>query len=366
MSGLKFDELSIFHFRSYQQFRQSFDGRPVAFFGRNGAGKTNLLEALSLFAAGRGLRRAPLDSFANQQANLGWKLALKGHDGSDIFEMETFARPNEPRQVIIDGKSATQMKLGDRFRVLWLVPSQDRLWMDSASERRKFYDRIVMSFYPQHGEAVLNYEKAMRNRNRLFKEQIHDPYWLDSLEKQMAEASEHIIRHRAHVLQILNQTSKTQDSAFPVVEMDLQYDAAFGEAFDYIDFFQKARERDRFAGTTRNGPHKMELEAVFTAKNQAARLCSTGEQKALLVSLNLANARALLKEQNQPPVLLLDEVAAHLDPARRAALYDEVIALDCPVFMTGTEASLFEELGTRGQQFHVAEDDDGFSHIVER
>ncbi len=352
MSG-RITALELVNFRSHLKTEVNFDGRPVAIMGRNGAGKTNLIEAISLFSPGRGLRRADREAYGRQPENLGWKTSLTAHT-DDVFNIVNSARIGEARQVSINDKSATQTAMGQYLRMVWMTPAQDRIWIDSATDRRKFFDRIVLSFFPDHGENVLSFEKAMRERNRLLKDGISDAHWYQVVEAKMAEAATKIVSHRAHAILRLNAQMLDSETIFPVAELTLDYEIDDVAEQDWGAIWAQDRQYDRYAGTTKRGPHRVNCQAVYVEKMQNAALCSTGEQKALLISLMLANARALIAEKCFV-VVLLDEVAAHLDESRRALLFDEICALDAHVFMTGTESELFEALGDRGQYFDVKE-----------
>ncbi|WP_295078351.1 DNA replication/repair protein RecF [Tabrizicola sp.] len=361
MGGLAIETLALTHFRSHRSTRLAFDGRPVAITGPNGAGKTNILEAVSLLSPGRGLRRAAAEDLARRPESLGWKITATVQGLSAAHELETWAEPGEPRQVRIDGKAATQASLGRILRVLWLVPAMDRLWIESAEGRRRFLDRMTLSFFPEHAEQSLTYEKAMRDRNRLIKDQVTDAHWYAALEAQMAEAGEAITRHRrATIARIATAADPT--SAFPSADLTLTGPEGADEPADLALALSEGRRRDIAAGRTLVGPHRADLLARYSAKNVPADQCSTGEQKALLISLILANARALAQDLGRAPILLLDEVAAHLDEHRRAALYDEICALDAQALMTGTESELFTALGTRGRSLPILEQD-GISEV---
>ncbi|PIE11035.1 MAG: DNA replication/repair protein RecF [Rhodobacterales bacterium] len=340
--------LLLSHFRSHRRGEMEVDGRPVALFGPNGAGKTNVLEAVSLLSPGRGMRRAAAAEMGRRPESLGWKIKadLAGH------EIETFSEGGAARQVRIDDKAASQTDLGRIGGMLWLVPSMDRLWIEGADGRRRFLDRAALSFDASHGDAVLRYEKAMRERNRLLKDQVRDAHWYDALEQQMAESGAQITAARQATIAALMDAQGAAETAFPAAELTL-IQADLTETPDALRAaLADGRAQDMAAGRALTGPHRSDLEAVWRAKGVAARDCSTGEQKALLVSLILANARALPRR----PIVLLDEVAAHLDAGRRAALYDEVCALGVQAWMTGTGAELFSDLGARAQQFEVTED----------
>lgn len=327
--------LTLSHFRSHRAAGLRFDGRPVAIYGANGAGKTNILEAISLLSPGRGLRRAAPADFARRPETIGWKITAEtlGH------EVETSAAGDAPRIVRIDGKTASQTALSRILRQVWLVPSMDRLWIEAAEGRRRFLDRMTMSFTPHHADAVLDYEKAMRERNRLLRDEIHDAAWFNALESRMADAATTIQTNRESALSLL---IAAQGGAFPHADL-----AITGHDDDLAALWHETRRRDMAAGRTLHGPHRADLDATYTAKSMPASQCSTGEQKALLVSLILANARAL----PTPPVILLDEVAAHLDADRRETLYLELSALDAQTIMTGTGVELFDTLDA--QMFEI-------------
>ena len=361
MSSLGLTALTLSHFRSHRAAQLAFDGRPVVITGPNGAGKTNILEAVSLLSPGRGFRRAAVEDLARKPENLGWKIRAEVTVPEGRHEVETWAEGTGPRSVRIDGKAVTQTALGRLLRVLWLVPAMDRLWIEAAEGRRRFLDRMTLSFVPTHGESVLGYDKAMRDRNRLLKDQVTDPHWYSALETQMASAAAEISANRALCLSRLAEAQRSAETAFPVALLTLTHPE--GDLPDLAVALAEGRRRDMAAGRTLFGPHRIDLAAVFAAKGVPADQCSTGEQKALLISLIFANARALRQDLGAAPILLLDEVAAHLDENRRKALYDEIVALGAQALMTGTEPVLFDSLGPRGQYFTVT-DDSGLSRIA--
>jgi DNA replication and repair protein RecF len=349
--------LTLSHFRSHKRARLEADTRPVALFGANGAGKTNLLEAVSMLSPGRGMRRASAQEMTRRPEALGWKITATLHVQGAPHEVETFSEGGAARQVRIDGKAESQLALGRLARVLWLVPAMDRLWIEGAEGRRRFLDRIALSFAPDHGEVSLAYDKAMRERNRLLKDMVRAPAWYDALEAQMAAAAVAIQHNRRQAVARLAASQSEAQTAFPRADLDVlpAEDPWPEEEAALRDAFAAGRARDMAAGRTLIGPHRVDLEAVYAAKGVPARECSTGEQKALLVSLILANARALAADTGAPPLLLLDEVAAHLDESRRAALYDEIVGLRAQAWMSGTERVLFEALGDRAQYVEVSE-----------
>ncbi|MFK7942830.1 MAG: DNA replication/repair protein RecF [Paracoccaceae bacterium] len=359
--------LRLSHFRSYRGTQLDTGGQSVALFGPNGAGKTNVLEAISMLSPGRGLRRAATEEMVRRPEALGWKIVAEVETIDGVVEITTAAEGSEAtrRTVVIDDKTAPQSALGRLIRVVWLTPAMDRLWMESAGDRRRFLDRLTLGFEPAHGETVLTYEKAMRDRNRLLKEGSRDDAWLSALEAQMARSGARLARSRAEALARLVD-AQSEAATFPKADLAIEgpleaqfseiatdpdaLDAAEGiEAAGLVQSLARHRGRDGAAGRALTGPHRSDLDAVYAAKSMPARACSTGEQKALLISLCLANARALTAHNGTTPLLLLDEVAAHLDDNRRRALYDEISILGCQAWMTGTGTELFEGLADARQ-----------------
>ncbi len=355
---LALTSLTLAQFRPHPRTRLAVDGRPVAVFGPNGAGKTNLLEAVSLLSPGRGLRRASAGDMALRPGSGAWKIAAQLTAPGVGHEIETWSKDAAARQVRVDGKTASQVALGRIARVLWLIPAMDRLWIEGADGRRRFLDRMVLSFDPGHADASLAYDKAMRDRNRLIRDEVRDASWFSALESQMATAGHKIHQGRLAALARVTEAQTNAATAFPAAELTLmQSEGSMPETeSDLADALAESRFRDIAAGRALVGPHRTDLYGVYAAKGVPAKDCSTGEQKALLVSLILANARALADEIGAPPLLLLDEVAAHLDADRRAALYDEICALGAQAWMTGTGPELFAELGPRAQAIEVTEE----------
>lgn len=359
MAELALRQLTLSHFRSHKRAVLECDGRPVAIYGPNGAGKTNILEAVSLFSPGRGMRRASAEDMARRPEALGWKLTGMLKSLSQLHEIETWSEDGAARQVRIDGKAASQVALGRIARILWLVPSMDRLWTEGSDGRRRFLDRMTLSFEPRHAEAALGYEKAMRERNRLLKEQARDQTWYVALEAQMARHGAALHQNRQRALNLLTAAQCKAETSFPVATLKLvQSEGALpGDEDDLRTALAESRSRDMAAGRTLVGPHRTDLFGVYATKDVPAKDCSTGEQKALLVSLILANARALKDDFGAAPILLLDEVSAHLDANRRAALFDEVCALGAQAWMTGTGPELFAEIKDRATFLEVTEAD---------
>ncbi len=329
--------LRLARFRSYLRADLEFDGRSVAVHGPNGAGKTNLIEALSLLSPGRGLRGAASEDLASTAGPGGWKIEadLAGPDGP--HEIATRS-DGSGRSVTIDGKSAPQTGLGAVVRVLWLTPAMDRLWVEAASDRRRFLDRLTLSLIPAQAEAVLGYDRALRERNRLIRDGLRDAGWLAALEARLATYGATTVAHRRRALAELAAAPDTP--GFPRADLTLAREGP-EDADGLAAALREGRGRDFAAGRTLSGPHRDDLEAVYADKAMPARVCSTGEQKAMLISLILANAAAVARGFGAAPILLLDEVAAHLDADRRAALHAALAALGCQAFLTGADRALF-------------------------
>lgn len=352
--------LGLAQFRSWARLKLAFDDRPVAIHGPNGAGKTNILEAVSMLSPGRGLRGAMPGDQARQGAGTGWRIRAT-IDGRPV---ETAAPPGEARSVSIDDKATPQVALGSLIRVIWLIPSMDRLWSDPPDTRRRFLDRIALSFHPDHASQSLVHDKAMRERNRLLKDQVTDDRWYRALETRMATAGATITCNRLDAIDRISRAQHGAATTFPAAGLTLLPGDGHADDTDpasIADRLAQLRVRDMAAGRTLSGPHRADLGAHWGPQDMPAALSSTGEQKALLLSLILANARALAAER---PVLLLDEVAAHLDAQRRAALYDEITALPAQVLLTGTGRELFDALDGRARFLAVGRDAAG-SVLVE-
>nr|WP_010394556.1 DNA replication/repair protein RecF [Paracoccus sp. TRP] len=352
--------LHLSQFRSWARLEIEADHRPVAIHGPNGAGKTNILEAISMLSPGRGMRGVAPGDQARKGPEIGWQIRA----GIGDHQVLTRALPGQPREVVINDKPATQLALGRLMRVIWLTPAMDRLWTEAPEQRRRFLDRVTLSFTPSHAEDALGYEKAMRERNRLLREGIRDAAWYRALETQMAETGATVTRNRLDAIDRIMAAQKGAETAFPAARLTLLAGEGHGCDTDpdaIAARLAEGRSRDMAAGRTLTGPHRADLGAYWGPQEMPAALSSTGEQKALLLSLILANARALAGES---PVLLLDEVAAHLDADRRAALYDEICALRAQAWLTGTGPELFEALRSRAQFLAVTREGDT-SHLTE-
>ena len=358
--------LRLSQFRNYAAASLDLDHRHVVLTGPNGAGKTNLLEAVSLLSPGRGLRRAPFETLTQSGSEANWAVAATLETPGGPVDMGTGTTSGEGgRRVRINGANAKTIEAMSAYiRLLWLTPDMDGLFRGGASDRRRFLDRLVMTLIPDHGVAVSSYEKAMRQRNKLLDEG-GEGSWLSAIETQMAEHAAAIYFARADSLGHLQQlASQSVDAkAFPAAKISLtplfedghQPTSSSTLEASLIALWRDARALDRAAGRTTMGPHRVDLEVMHAQKHMPAHLCSTGEQKALLIGLVLAHARLVAKMTRITPILLLDEVAAHLDPDRRTALYSALNDLNTQCWMTGTDPMLFEALGAHAQTIYVTE-----------
>jgi DNA replication and repair protein RecF len=368
--------LNLTQFRNHPRLDLETEGGPVCLFGPNGAGKTNILEALSLLGPGRGLRGADLDEMARQGPD-GGPFAVAGlfHLGDDERRIGIGLErtsTGQRRAARIDGKDAGPKDLAQTVRLLWLTPAYDRLFAGSASERRKFLDRLVFAISPEHATQANLYEKAMRERMRLLEETRPDARWLSILEADAAAAGVALAMARLEAIDALQtQIDLRPEGAFPKAALTLEgtletalresRDGAQTEA-DFASRLHDHRARDRQAGRALEGPHRSDLSAIHVPTGMAAQKCSTGEQKALVVTLILAQARRIASGlptaksagfSGPNPLVLLDEAAAHFDPVRRAALCAELLALPGQSWLTGTDQSLFDGFGNQAVLFDV-------------
>ncbi|WP_297323625.1 DNA replication/repair protein RecF [uncultured Bartonella sp.] len=364
-------QLKLTNFRNYRSFSVDFSDGPVVFTGHNGAGKTNLLEALSFLSPGRGLRRASYDTIvgrtehAQKQNSRGFVVHAQLH--SSLFADVAIGTANDTtdggRKVRINGITVPSERLTDYCRVSWLVPAMDGLFTGSASDRRRFLDRMVLAVDTAHAGRVMDFDKAMRSRNRLLQEGNRDERWFGALEVQMAELAIAIAAARMDVVRLISSIENFDaKGTFPTPVLDI--DGTIEQALTrhsaveveeaYRQRLVDARELDRAAGRTLDGPHKSDLQVFYAKKNMPAAVCSTGEQKALLTGLVLAHAQLTAEISGMAPILLLDEMAAHLDRGRRAILFECLNSLGGQTFMTGTDSELFSDLKGRAQFFEIA------------
>jgi DNA replication and repair protein RecF len=365
-------------FRSYAEAALSLDGRPVVLFGRNGAGKTNLLEAVSVLAPGSGLRGASAQAIGRREPGAAqgrpWAVhvAVEGEAGA-VSRLGAGLPPGAQRRTLrLDGETVSAARLAERLRLVWLTPDQDRLFTEASAERRRFLDRLVFAAEPRHAAVVSAYEKALRERMRVLADardagRAPDPAWLDALEARLAEAGEALSAARAQALASLQtEIDGRGDRPFPQADVGLigewaAVDPDYGPRLRHA--LKAARDRDAAAGRALTGPHRTDLGATLRTTGRPAAESSTGEQKALLLNLVLAQAARLAKsgggdaekgaESAPNPIVLLDEAAAHLDPSRRAALFDEIAHLGLQAFLTGADRHLFQGLEGRMQAVSV-------------
>lgn len=344
--------LTLRSFRNHAATRLDGTARFNVLVGENGAGKTNVLEAISLLAPGRGLRRAQATDMAGHGGDGSFAVAAELEHGELAIGTMTSAQAPGRRTVRINGSDGPATRLSEWLALTWLTPAMDRLFSESAGGRRRFLDRLVLAVEPGHARTAARYETALRERNRLLSDPAEpDPRWLDALEAQLAETGSALAAARAALVEALQGVIATQPEA-PFARPVLTYAADLAPTPAALaEALRTGRRRDRAAGRTLAGPHRDDLQVVLAAKNAPAADCSTGEQKAMLIAIVLAHAALAAAER--PRLLLLDEIAAHLDPLRRAALYERLAASGAQVWMTGTELAPFEGIGPDAAIWHV-------------
>ena len=338
--------------------------------GPNGAGKTNCIEAISFLSPGRGLRRATLDDVADIQGDGSWAVSAEVEGALGLATLGTGIDPPGSeaaagsRRCRIDREpvpSATAF--GDHLRMVWLTPAMDGLFMGAASERRRFFDRLVLAIDSEHSSRVSALDRSLRSRNRLLEVRNYDDHWCDAIERETAELAVAVAAMRGQTAAKLAAMLRTRGeaSAFPSaqimldgwMENALMSEPATSVEDRYREILRANRARDAAAGRTLDGPHLTDLQVIYAPKNMPARDASTGEQKALLIGLVLAHATLVAEMTGITPLLLLDEVVAHLDPGRRAALFDELAKLGAQVWMTGADPQAFTDIGPSGEIFDV-------------
>jgi DNA replication and repair protein RecF len=356
-------------FRSYATLDLALTGSLIALVGENGAGKTNLLEALSLFAPGRGLRRAQLAECARSGGAGGFAVSIEVEDDGEPRQLGTGLEPSPEAALRVNridrAPVASARAFADHLRIVWLTPAMDRLFTDSAGERRRFLDRLVLAIDPNHGARVNQFERALRGRNRLLEEGSRNSHWLDAIEREAAELAVAVAAARSECVSRLKATialERDDASPFPWADLALDGDVeqwvaempALAAEERYRIALSEGRGRDAAAGRTLVGPHVGDLLARHGPKDMPAAQASTGEQKALLVGLVLAHARLVADMSGIAPLALLDEVAAHFDPRRRAALFEALARIGGQVFLTGADPAAFADLAGRAQLLDVA------------
>ena len=351
------DRISLSNFRNHAETAIDGTGRLNLLVGGNGAGKTNILEALSLLAPGRGMRRAALADMARQDGPGGFAIgASLAHDnvGDEPVRIGTYTEAAQPgrRRVRINSAETSAVSLGEWIAIGWLTPAMDGLFTGPAQDRRRYMDRLALALDPEHASHANRYEAALRERNRLLGEDREpDPAWLDAIEKQLAEHGDALSAGRARLVDAMMAEIVAQPEA-PFPRPALSYAPGGPLGFEALSqALHDGRRRDRAAQRTLTGPHRDDLDVLYAAKRMQAAACSTGEQKALLLAMTLAHAA--LAARGRASLLLLDEVAAHLDPDRRVALFDRLRGGGAQVWMTGTETAPFEAIAGEASVWEV-------------
>jgi DNA replication and repair protein RecF len=370
MTVSRIQRLSLTHFRNYRAASVDVRGDLVVLAGPNGAGKTNCIEAISFLSPGRGLRRATLDDVADNQGDGSWAVAAEVVGALGLATLGTgIDRPaadvaTTSRRCRIDREPVSSAAaFGDHLRMVWLTPAMDGLFLGAASERRRFLDRLVLALDSGHSARVNALERSLRSRNRLLEDARADTHWLDAIEHETAQLAVAVAAMRSETVTRLQAalTARVEGSVFPTanitldgwMEIELLSEPALAVEDRYRAILREARLRDAAAGRTLDGPHLTDLNVIYAPKNMPAKDASTGEQKALLIGLVLAHAGLVAQMTGITPLLLLDEVVAHLDPGRRAALFDELERLGAQVWMTGADPLAFTAVASRAQIFDV-------------
>jgi DNA replication and repair protein RecF len=362
MTTSRIQRLTLTHFRNYRAASLQTRGDVVVLVGPNGAGKTNCIEAISFLSPGRGLRRATLEDVADNQGDGSWAVSAEVEGALGLATLGTgidapgLEASATSRRCRIDREPVTSAAaFGDHLRMVWLTPSMDGLFLGPASERRRFFDRLVLAIDSQHSARVSALDRSLRSRNRLLEVRNYDDHWCDAIERETAELAVAVAAMRGQTVTKLAAMlrARGETSPFPSaqimldgwMENALMSEAATSVEDRYREILRNSRARDAIAGRTLDGPHLTDLEVVYAPKNMPARDASTGEQKALLIGLVLAHASLVAEMTGITPILLLDEVVAHLDPSRRKALFDELSKLGAQVWMTGADPAAFAGIG---------------------
>jgi DNA replication and repair protein RecF len=369
MTPSRIHRLTLTHFRNYRVAGLEARGDLIVLVGPNGAGKTNCLEAISFLAPGRGLRRATLEDVADNQGDGSWAVSTEVEGALGLATLGTGIDPprgetSTSRRCRIDREPVTSAAaFGDHLRMVWLTPAMDGLFMGAASERRRFFDRLVLAIDSEHASRVSALERSLRSRNRLLEVRNYDDHWCDAIERETAELAVAVAATRGQTAVKLAAMlrARGQASAFPSAEIALDgwmENALLGEPATAVEDRYRAllrdnRMRDAAAGRTLDGPHLTDLQVIYAPKQMPARDASTGEQKALLIGLILAHAALVAEMTGIIPLLLLDEIVAHLDPGRRVALFDELTKLGAQVWLTGADPAAFGDIGPSGEIFDV-------------
>jgi DNA replication and repair protein RecF len=376
MTPSRIHRLTLTHFRNYRAAALQTRSDMVVLVGPNGAGKTNCIEAISFLSPGRGLRRATLDDVADNQGDGSWAVSAEvqgalglatlgtGIDAQIFSEKGRNEEAATSRRCRIDREPVTSATaFGDHLRMVWLTPAMDGLFMGAASERRRFFDRLVLAIDSQHSSRVSALERSLRSRNRLLEVRNYDDHWCDAIERETAELAVAVAAMRGQTVTRLAAMLRARGEApvFPSaaimldgwMENALINEPATSVEDRYREILRASRQRDAAAGRTLDGPHLTDLQVIYAPKNMPARDASTGEQKALLIGLVLAHANLVAEMTGITPLLLLDEVIAHLDPDRRIALFNELAKLGAQVWMTGADPAAFADVGASAEIFDV-------------
>ena len=371
MTASRIHRLSLTNFRSYRTASLETSADMVALVGPNGAGKTNCIEAISFLSPGRGLRRATLEDVANNEGDGSWAVSATVEGEVGLATLGTGIDPpiegaSNSRRCRIDREPVgSAAAFGDHLRMVWLTPAMDQLFMGAASDRRRFFDRLVLAIDKDHNGRVSALERSLRSRNRLLEQRSSDSHWLDAVEHETAELAVAVAAMRGETVTRLAAMlhARGEASAFPsaIISLDgwmeqaLTSEPATAVEDQYRAILRDNRARDAAAGRTLDGPHLTDLQVIYAPKNMPARDASTGEQKALLIGLILAHATLVAEMTGITPLLLLDEIVAHLDPDRRKALFGELSTLGAQVWMTGADPAAFVDIGSMGELFDVVQ-----------
>ena len=350
MVGVSLNKLCLRYFRCFKQFDLEGIDQPVAIIGQNGTGKTTILEAISLLSPGRGIRSAPSKSIHTVNTEGQWKVSAELTTGeTERLWVDTYCDPGQTRRVSLCDKGIQQVKLNEVIKILWISPAMDRIWNDSPESRRKFLDRIAMSLFPDHPTQANRYLKALKERNLLLRDQVINNSWYNSLEERMAEYGSVLTQNRLQTLEyITDSLLRSQQEVVPALKLihpEPRNQPIISASKEILmELWQAMRAKEIQARRTLDGPHRMDLEVIYTKKGMPAKLCSTGEQKILLLAIVMAAARVLKHQLGMPPILLFDEFVAHLDQANRKLLVDEIKHMQLQVWMTSTETEVFRKL----------------------
>src|SRR5579862_6005432 len=370
MTPSRIHRLSLTHFRNYRAASLQTRGDVVVLVGPNGAGKTNCLEAISYLSPVRGLRRATLEDVADNQGDGSWAVSAEVEGALGLATLGTGIEApiaealGTTRRCRIDREPVgSAAAFGDHLRMVWLTPAMDGLFMGAASERRRFFDRLVLAIDSEHSSRVSALDRSLRSRNRLLEVRNYDDHWCDAIERETAELAVAVAAMRGQtairLAAMLRARGRAPDFPSAQIMLDgwmenaLTTEPATSVEDRYRQILRDSRPRDAIAGRTLDGPHLTDLQVIYAPKGIAAREASTGEQKALLIGLVLAHANLVAEMTGITPLLLLDEVVAHLDPDRRRALFEELAKLGAQVWMTGADPAAFADIGPGGELFDV-------------